>query len=205
MTKDGSETVYARGAADTAEALQDDRASGDDAEAAGNGCATAQRCAEALAAHAAMPWAPVLEIGCGAGLSGAALGAAGFECLDGFDISEGMRAKALATGLYRAVAALDLSEPLDAIDEATYQNAAAISVLNPDVMPPTVIDDILSKLPSGGCFVFSLNDRTGADGSFATRVFELCEYGVADLVHKDIGKCRPEHDLQSTVFVLKKR
>ena len=131
--------------------------------------------------------------------------AAGFECIDGLDISPEMLAKAEAKDIYRSLAVADLSEPLDYVEPGTYQNAAAIGVLNPNFMPAQLIDQVLDLLPAGGCFVLSLNDHALIEGSMETRVLELTEYGIADLAFKEQGDHLPGIDLQSTVYVLQKR
>lgn len=205
MTRDGLGTVYTLGSADEAERFYDGWAEGYEAELEAGGYVTPQRCAEALATHAADLSAPLADFGCGTGLSGLALKAAGFTCIDGFDISEGMRAKAEAKGVYRNLDHLDLSQPLDGFEPGAYQNAAAIGVLNPNFMPASVIDEMLGLLSSGGCFVLSINDQAIADGSLQTRILELTEHGVADLLIKDYGEHIPSEDLRSTVYLLKKR
>lgn len=176
-----------------------------ESELAENGYVTPLRCAKALAEAASMPWAPLVELGCGTGLGGAVLREHGFECIDGFDISPEMLEQARGKEIYRSLDLVDLSQPLDDIDRDTYQNAAAIGVLNPNHMPSTVFDEILHLLPAGGCFVFSLNDHALADGTMETRLLELTEYGVADLVFKEHGDHLPGIDLTSSVYVLKKR
>ena len=201
----GLDKVYGLGTAADAETFYDGWADGYEAELAENGYVTPQRCAEALAAHASAPTAPLIEFGCGTGLGGLALQAAGFTSLDGFDISQEMLDRARQKNIYRSVDILDLSHPLEAIPSDHYQNAAAIGVLNPSFMPSTVLDDMLSKIPVGGCLVFSINDHAAKEGSMETRVLELTEYNVADLVFKDYGNHLPGVDLQSTVYVLKKR
>ena len=205
MTGRRLDTVYSLGSAEEAAEFYGRWAGEYEDELTAGGYVTPLRCAAALAAHASMPWAPLLELGCGTGLGGLALRDAGFECIDGIDISPEMLAKAEAKAIYRSLAVVDLSGPLDAIADDTYQNAAAIGVLNPSFMPPTLIDAVLDKLPAGGCFVFSLNDHALSEGSMQTRVLELTEYGVADLVFKEHGDHIPEIDLRSTVFVLRKR
>ncbi|MEM7189227.1 MAG: methyltransferase domain-containing protein [Pseudomonadota bacterium] len=201
----GLEKVYDLTSPEAAESYYDDWASGYDAELTGNNYATPARCAEALAAHASLPWAPLLELGCGTGLGGAALQAAGFECIDGVDISEQMLAEAEAKGLYRTLTQMDLSQPLDGVDETAYQNIAAIGVLNPSHLPVTLIDEAISKLPSGGCFCFSVNDKANSDGQAETRILEICEHAIADLVFKEHGDHLPDIGLSSTVYVLKRR
>ncbi len=201
MTLDGA---YSLNTADEAKAFYDRWAECYEAEMAEHNYATPLRCAQALAEHAVMPSAPLMEIGCGTGLGGAALREAGFETIDGFDISPDMLERARAKNIYRALDLLDLSQPLE-LPSDTYQNAAGIGVLNPNHMPTTVIDEVLNLLPSGGCFVFSLNDHSLADGRMETRILELTEYNVADLVFKEHGDVLPGIELGGCVYVLKKR
>jgi hypothetical protein len=70
----------------------------------GAGYATPARLAEALAAHVPDRTAPLLDFGCGTGLSGQALRAAGFTTLDGTDITPGMLEKAENGPLPQALA-----------------------------------------------------------------------------------------------------
>jgi predicted TPR repeat methyltransferase len=179
-------------------------AEGYEAEVASNEYITPKRCAEALARHAAAPWAPMMDLGCGTGISGLALKAAGFECIDGYDFSQAMLDKAAEKGIYRDLQIADLSKPLE-IAEGHYQNAAAVGCVTPEYMPATVLDEILSKLPQGGCLVFSVNDRSAADGSILGRINTLIDCGVAELVFKEHGDHMPGIGLKSTVYVLKKR
>ena len=201
----GLETVYSLGTAKDAEEFYDGWADGYENELAENGYVTPQRCAQLLAEHAQKPDSPVAEFGCGTGLGGLALGAAGFSALHGFDISTQMLDLAREKEIYQSLEVLDLSSPLDALPQNHFQNAAAIGVLNPSFMPPTVLDEMLGLLPPGGCLVFSINDHAAKEGSMETRVLELTEHNVADLVAKDYGEHLPGVDLQSTVYVLKKR
>lgn len=179
-------------------------AEGYEDEVAENGYITPRRCAEALAAQAAAPWAPVMDLGCGTGISGLALRAAGFECIDGYDFSQAMLDRAAEKGVYRQTAIADLSQPLE-IAEGVYQNAAAVGCITPEYMPATVLDQILSKLPQGGCVVFSVNDHSAADGSIVGRIMTLVDCGAAELVFKDYGEHLPGIGLKATVYVLKKR
>ena len=179
-------------------------AEGYEAEVALNEYITPQRCAEALIRHAAAPWAPIMDLGCGTGVSGLALKAAGFECIDGYDFSPAMLDKAAEKSLYRDLRIADLSKPLE-IAEGVYQNAAAIGCVTPECMPPTVLDEILSKLPQGGALAFSVNDRSAADGTITGRIMTLTDCGAADLVFKEYGEHLPGIGLKATVYVLKKR
>ena len=179
-------------------------AEGYEAEVASNEYITPKRCAEALARHAAAPWAPMMDLGCGTGISGLALKAAGFECIDGYDFSQAMLDKAAEKGIYRDLRLADLSKPLE-IAEGVYQNAAAVGCVTPEYMPATVLDEILSKLPQGGCLAFSVNDHSAADGTITGRIMTLVDCGAAELVFKEYGEHLPGIGLKATVYVLKKR
>ncbi|MDH3453013.1 MAG: methyltransferase domain-containing protein, partial [Gammaproteobacteria bacterium] len=91
-----------------------------------NGYVTPGRCAQALADLAPDKSAPLLDLGCGTGLSGEALRAAGFATLDGTDFSEEMLTLARAKpGLYRNLILGDLNNPLPGAP-GDYANVAAV-------------------------------------------------------------------------------
>ena len=71
-----------------------------DKDVADWGYATPKRIALALRLSGANPAKPVLDFGCGTGLSGVALKAAGFSQIDGTDISPEMLALARERGIY---------------------------------------------------------------------------------------------------------
>lgn len=200
----GLATAYTIESPEEAKPFYDDWAERYDDEVEGSGYITPKRCAEALAQHASLPWAPVMDLACGTGLSGVALRAAGFECIDGFDLSEEMLARAREKGVYRELAVADLSKPLE-IEAGKYQNAAAIGCVSPEYMPATVIDRVLETLPSGGCFVFSVNDHAAKDGTIKGRINDLVDCGVADFLFSDYGDHLPEIGMGSTVYVLRKK
>ena len=198
------DTIYDVDSVDASRAFYDAWAETYDAELLANGYDTPRRCADALARYVAERDAPIAELGCGTGLGGRALKEAGFTTIDGFDLSPEMLNRARDTGAHRETGPVDLSQPL-CLPEGTYHHAAAIGALTPKTLPPTVFDEILSILPPGGFFVFSLNDHAIADQGFNTRLLELTELGGADLLSKEHGEHLPGIDLQSTVFVLRKR
>lgn len=129
-----------------------------------NGYATPPRCAAALAQFATDLAAPVIDIGCGTGLSGAALRAAGFTTVDGWDPSAEMLERARPKGIYRDLVETDPAAAFTAPPGA-YGNAMAAGVLSPGLAPPRSLDQVLAFLPVGGCFSFSLNDHAIADGA----------------------------------------
>ncbi|MEM1345082.1 MAG: methyltransferase domain-containing protein [Pseudomonadota bacterium] len=200
----GLANVYAIETPKDAVGFYDAWAPGYDTEVAENGYVTPARCAEALAAHARAPQSPLMDLACGTGLSGVALAEQGFTTLDGYDLSEGMLAKAQARGVYRSLALADLSKPLEIAPE-TYSNAAAIGCISPEYMPATIITDVLGLLPSGGCFVFSVNDHAAKDGSIAGQIMNVVDCGYAELLVSDYGDHLPAIGLKATVYVLRRR
>lgn len=183
----------------------DDWAASYDAELAENGYATPARAAAALARVAPDRAAPVLDIGCGTGLSSLALRAEGFSTIDGTDLSAEMleRARALG-GIYRNLFLGDANDPLP-VSAGAYAHMAAVGVINPGHAPPGTVDAVLALLPPGGCFVFSLNDHALAEPEFPGRVDAVVATGAADCVFREHGPHLPGIALEATVFVLRKR
>lgn len=146
-----------------------------------------ERCARSLAAAGLETQAPVLDVGCGTGLSGKALAAAGYETLDGCDLSPEMLSKAQATGVYRRLFEADLNHPpLDAPD-GHYGAAACVGVFSFGHVEPDAIEGILRVLRPGGYLVIGLNDNFYEEGSFPAKLTTLEEAGTLTLVSKEHG------------------
>jgi predicted TPR repeat methyltransferase len=169
-----------------------------DADVSGAGYATPARVAEALAAHAPDLTAPLLDFGCGTGLSGRALHGAGFTTLDGTDITPGMLKKAETTGLYRK---LWPSEPGDAPPRG-YGIIAAIGVVSLGAAPASTLATLLDALPPGGLLGVSYNDATLADPAYMEALADARR--GADLLHDAYGPHLPAKEMGSRVYVLRK-
>lgn len=186
------------------EAFYNDWAATYEAEIRANGYATPTRCAEALASLASDKAAPLLDLGCGTGLSGEAFRAAGFSTIDGTDFSEAMLSRARGKpGLYRALTLGDLTNPL-AAEAGQYGNIAAVGVFSPSHAPAGMIDQVLDLLPMGGLFVFSLNDHTLEHPEYEQRVQAVTDAGSAAVVFRDHGEHLPGHGLKALIYVLQK-
>ncbi len=175
-----------------------------DLEMAENQYATPTRCAAALATLAPNMDAPVLDIGCGTGISGAALRRAGFLTVDGSDLSDAMLQAARQKNIYRDLWQVDLDNPFP-FAIGTYAHISAMGVIASGHAPPEMIDQVLGALPAGGLFVFSLNDHTLSDPAFEARVAENLDTGAAELLFKEHGDHLPEFSMKSNVYVMKKR
>ena len=190
--------------AEATKALYKDWAESYEAEVRANGYVTPARCAEALAGQVPDKAAPLLDLGCGTGLSGEAFKAAGFATIDGTDFSEEMLAYARRKpDLYRTLVRGDLTNPLPA-KPGDYAHIAAVGVFSPGHGPPEMIDQVMALLPPGGCFVFSLNDHALADPDYEGRMRAVVEAGTAEIVFREYGDHLPKQDLKAAVCVLRK-
>ena len=196
--------VYEMDGPEATRGLYADWAESYDAEVRANGYASPARCAAALADAAQDPSAPVLDLGCGTGLSGEALREAGFTAVDGTDFSAEMMEIARRKGIYRDLRQGDLTDPIPA-EPGAYANVAAIGVFSPGHAPAHLIDDALALLPKHGCLVFTLNDHALEDPSYEGRVRDVVDACGADLVFKEHGAHLPSIGLEATVYVLRKR
>lgn len=170
-----------------------------DADVTGAGYATPARLARALADHCPDLTAPLLDFGCGTGLSGQALRAAGFTTLDGTDITPEMLEKACELGIYRKLWA---SEPGDA-PPTGYATIAAIGVVSLGAAPAGTLATLLGALAPGGLLALSYSDPTLDDADYIAAL-EAAK-AEADLIHDTYGPHLPARDMRSRVYVLRKR
>ena len=203
MTKKMLDEVYDLDGAEATRDFYDTWANSYDSVVSENGYATPARCAAALAERIGDKSGPILDIGCGTGISGTALKAVGFPTLDGCDFSAEMLAQAKDKNVYRDLFNTNLEEPFP-FKPGTYAHLAAIGVLNPGHAPASTLDDVLMLLDSGGLFVFSLNDHALEDKSYEARINEHVDCGNARLLFREYGDHLPEIDLKSQVYVLEK-
>ena len=192
--------VYREQSPDQVRALYDDWAASYESEIAENGYVTPGRCAEALLSAGADPKAPVLDFGCGTGLSGLALKLAGFEVIDGRDLSTGMLANAHDKGVYRDLAPIGPDDPIP----TGYNAIAAIGVVSPGAAPLPVLDRLIAALDPGGRIVFSFNDHALEHAEYRSKVDELTAAGGVRELFREHGDHLPGIDLKSTVYVLEK-
>ncbi len=206
MSKDQGflKDAYHTGNAEETRALYDRWAETYDAEIRENGYATPSRCAAALAGFVPDQTAPVLDVGCGTGLSGLALRDAGFALIDGCDLSaEMLKQAAERDRLYRALIKIDLNDALP-FEPGAYTAIAAIGVLASGNAPAGLIDQMLEFLPADGFFVFSLNDNTLKDPEYEARIVENIDTGQVRLLFRQHGPHLPGIGMQSTVYVMQK-
>lgn len=193
------EVYDAAGRVDT-ETLYDAWADSYDDELTDNGYATPARVARAMAATGCK--GPVLDIGCGTGLSGLQMRRAGFDMIDGTDLSEGMLAQARTKGVYRTLWTTDPDAALP-VAPGDYATMAAVGVISPGAAGPELLDTLARALGPGGRLAFSFNDHALEDAGYTGRLDALQAQGFRTLF-RDYGPHIPARDLGAMVYVLEK-
>ena len=183
--------------------LYDDWSSTYEAEVAENGYATPGRCAAALAQFMPDLALPVLDFGCGTGLSGLALRAHGFSVIDGIDLSADMLKQAEGKGIYRSLQQTEAGHPL-AHQAGEYAAITAIGVIGAGAAPIEIFDLLMEGLASDGRFVFSFNDHALEDPSNEAKLEDYLDRKAASLLFKQHGDHLPGIGLGSNVYVIAK-
>lgn len=201
MTTDFLSQVYAARNVDETRQVYDDWAASYEAEIAENGYATPGRCAAALVKVQTDLSSPVLDFGCGTGLSGLALRLAGFQTIDGVDISGEMLAQAADKQVYRETRQVPAHHE---VPHGQYRTIAAIGVIGSGAAPISVLDMLMHALGRGGRLVFSFNDHTLEDPVHEARINEWTDCGAARLLLREQGDHLPGIDMNSNVYILEK-
>jgi predicted TPR repeat methyltransferase len=173
-----------------------------DAELADNGYVTPGRVAKAMAQHIPLE-TPVLDYGCGTGLSGLALKLAGFQTIDGMDPSQNMLDGAAEKGVYRALGVIDLDDETP-IPANTYTAIAAIGVIGTGAAPASTFHILMNALSTGGKLGFSFNDNALAIPEYEAALMAWLDPGKAKLLFKEYGEHLPGINLKSNVYIVEK-
>lgn len=195
--------VYTARTPEETRALYDDWSSTYEAEIGANGYATPTRCAAALLRYSDDPTAPVLDFGCGTGLSGAALSNAGFSTIDGVDLSADMLERAHAKQIYRSLWQIAAGEsPVYKIGD--YAAITAVGVIGAGAAPASTFDLLMKGLALGGKLVLSFNDHALKDTAYEGRISEWTDCGAARVLFRETGPHLPGINVNSTVYVIEK-
>lgn len=186
-----------------ARALYDGWSKSYDAEIAQNGYATPARIAAALAKTCTDLTAPVLDFGCGTGLSGLALSLQGFTTIDGIDLSQDMITQAQSKGCYRGLTVVEPDDALD-LEAHGYKSIVACGAIGAGAAPLTIFDTLMQALPEGGHFAFSFNDHSLEDPAYEAKLDSYLQARSALLLHREHGAHLPGINLGCTVYVIEK-
>lgn len=168
-----------------------------------NGYASPLRTAEALVKCNAPLNAPLLDVGCGTGLSGAILQNAGFTELQGSDFTPEMLAEAKAKEIYTHLHQADLNDPFEFVTEP-FAVMTAIGVFAPGHAPPETIATIVDLLTQGGLFGFSMNDHTLENPGYMAEINRLLAERKVRVRWQEYGDHLPKIGLNSVIMVLER-
>jgi SAM-dependent methyltransferase len=129
-----------------------------------------------LARHVPAAAGPVLDAGCGTGLSGPYLRALGYAEVDGLDFSSEMLALAGRRGAYRRLIEAALGGALPIEDDA-YAAIISTGVFTAGHAPARSLDDLVRITRPGGHLVFTVRDVVFEAGGFAARIDALTRAG----------------------------
>lgn len=187
--------------AETQQKLYDGWAESYDHDLEVSGYATPVRVAEMLDEHLDDRGAPILDFGCGSGMCGRALAAAGFTTIDGADLSSGMLKQADRSGIYRRSWQLTAGE----IDVApgAYRAVVACGVISVGAAPADTLTLIASVAGPGDLLVFSYNDHTLDDPDYMATLAMLLDADFEQLAAES-GVHIASRGSESTVYVLRR-
>ena len=174
-----------------------------DQEVGENGYVTPLRIAEALARHVKDLSIPILDYGCGTGVSGQAFQEAGFLTIDGVDISAEMLKVAAQKKIYRHLEVF-APETGPNLKLGAYQIIAAVGVIGAGAAPLAVLDKMMALLAPKGLLVFSFNDHTLEDPAYNGLVEDYVNQGQAVLHLKEYGDHLPKQKINSNIYILEK-
>ena len=105
--------------------------------------------------------APVLDMGCGTGLAGKLLDQAGYDHIDGIDLSPEMLEKAAALKVYRQLWEGDLTAVIDV--QPIYQALICVGVFSHKPDQPFLIPKLLDCVLPGGLVMATVNGKGWQD------------------------------------------
>ncbi|GHD98777.1 methyltransferase [Defluviimonas sp. 20V17] len=119
---------------------------------------------------------PVLDVGAGTGLLGAAPAKRGIGPIDGLDISEEMLEAARRKGAYRALSPADPTKPLP-IARENYAGITSSGTFTHGHVGPEALDGLIAVAAPGALFALSINA-----GVYAARGFDAKFDTLGDMI-----------------------
>ncbi|WP_137391185.1 class I SAM-dependent DNA methyltransferase [Rhodoligotrophos defluvii] len=147
---------------------------------------------------------PMLDIGCGTGLTAAAARAHGFTTIDGVDISPEMLALARMKGIYRALFEADLTRPLD-LPSSAYGAAISSGTFTHAHVGAVAFDEIFRVLRPGGLLVCTIHAHVFEPSGFRDKIAALSEAGVMAIRHRHEAPLFADAPAEGLYFVFERR
>lgn len=157
-----------------------------------------------LARHLKAGSGPVLDAGCGTGLTGPCLRALGYDPVEGLDMSPDMLAIAASRGTYAALKQATLGEPLPWPDDH-FAGFVSAGVFTAGHAPASGLVELVRITRPGGLAVFTVRDVLLDGAGFRTIFDELSAAGRWRAIeesepYRAFAIAEPEVLVQSFVF-----
>ena len=139
--------------------------------------------ARALARHQTIGDAPILDVGCGTGMTGCCLKEIGFSTIDGLDFSAAMLSKAQDKGVYRILFEADLNAVLP-FDDGAYAAVISTGTFTLGHVGPEPIDELLRALAPGAFFACTVHAKIWHSKGFSAKFDTLQRAGIIRAVEQ---------------------
>lgn len=159
----------------------DNWSDGYDADLAAMGYQAPDVAAHMLREHQLAPTAPILDAGCGTGLTGQALKKEGFENLTGLDLSKVSLERAEAKRCYRELRQCDINQPLP-LASRQFAAAQCIGTLTYVRDVSTFMRELCRVVRPGGLILFTQRKDLYGD-AFEAALDTVTAQGLWSLVH----------------------
>ncbi len=124
------------------------------------------------------PGAVILDAGCGTGLSGRALAAAGFTTIDGMDVSARSLEFAREYGVYRDLAHVDMQQLPWPYADGLYDGLVCVGVMTYLPNSEATLREFRRLLKPGGCMVLTQRDHLFEERRFGDTLAALEREGL---------------------------
>ena len=188
---------------DEIQSIYSEWASSYDNDVDSHGYVTPDRCAQALARVISVNSSPILDVGCGTGISGKAFIKAGFCNIYGTDLNAEMLAIAHSRNIYVNLSKTTLLRPLP-VDANQYAVIAAIGVIGSGAAPLEFLQEIMRALRPGAITIFSFNDHTLAEPKYVEYVEQMTKTNEFELLVDEYGPHMIKLGLKSRIFAIRK-
>jgi SAM-dependent methyltransferase len=168
------ERVYAAGNADELAAAYSAWSSDYDRETAALGYCLPFVICGWVARHVRPGAGPILDAGCGTGLSGPYLRALGYREIDGLDFSAEMLRHARRRNAYRGLIEAALGGPLPIADGA-YGAIFSTGVFTAGHAPAESLDELVRITRPGGHLIFTVRDVVFEAGGFGEKIAAITD------------------------------
>lgn len=118
----------------------------------------------------------ILDAGCGTGMVGTLLHAAGYTAVDGLDYSPDMLKVAEGKSVYGNLSQGDLTARLDISDDA-YDAIVSVGTFTCAHVGPEAFDELIRITKAGGVICFAVRDKAWSDDNYNARIAELQDQG----------------------------